>query len=255
MPLPDRLMALRDRQATVYRLDTLESQSTAMVRVREQARLAARERNPVTIVAEAGTGKYWLARAIHYAGPTCDRSFACLDCRELPPVQLAEMLFEPRSRRMAFGTIYLRKAAEMPRELQDVLARMLLASDHGPDEPRVIVEHCNDPAEALRAGRLLQELHYALTTLTISLPPLRERLDDLDRLIDLFLKRAQLLIEHKVRGVSAEAATALRTHTWPGNLRELYDVVRAACSRATGEQIEIARGPGSWVLATRSAAP
>jgi transcriptional regulator with PAS, ATPase and Fis domain len=86
MPLPDRLMALRDRQAAAFRLDALDSQLTAMERVREQARLAARVRTPVTIVGEAGTGKHWLARAIHQAGPTRDRSFASLHCRELSPV-------------------------------------------------------------------------------------------------------------------------------------------------------------------------
>jgi DNA-binding NtrC family response regulator len=115
------------------------------------------------------------------------------------------MLFEPRGRRLSFGTIYLREPAEMQRELQDVLARMLLASDSGPDEPRIIAGHSRDPAEAVCAGRLLEELHHALTTITISLPPLRERLADLDALIGLLLKRAQPLIEHKVTGVSAEA--------------------------------------------------
>jgi two-component system response regulator AtoC len=239
MPLPDRLMALRDRQAAAFRLDALDSQLTAMVRVREQVCLAARERTPVSIVGEPGTGKHWLARAIHQAGPTRDRSFACLHCRELSPVQLGEMLFEPRGRRLSFGTIYLREPAEMQRELQDVLARMLMASDHGPDEPRIIVGHSRDPGEAVRAGRLLDDLHHALTTLTISLPPLRERLADLDGLIGRFSERARILIERKVTGVSVEAMTALRTHAWPGNLRELYDVVRAACFHATGELIEI----------------
>jgi transcriptional regulator with PAS, ATPase and Fis domain len=241
--LPERLMALRDCQAEAYRLDALSSELPAMRRVVEQARLAGQGRMPATLVGEVGTGKHWLARAIHQSGPGRERSFASVDCRTLPTLLLEELLLEPRGRRMPLGTVYLREPADLPRELQDRLAQLLRKGDEAPDGPRFIVGHCAEPADAVRAGRFVDELHCAASTLTIQLPPLRERLADLDALVGSFVARARLLIDHKVAKVSTEATVALRTHSWPGNLRELFEVLRGACARAKGERIELADLP------------
>jgi transcriptional regulator with PAS, ATPase and Fis domain len=241
--LPERLMALRDRQAAAYRLDALSSAPPALRRVAEQARLASQGRMPVTLVGEAGTGKHWLARAIHQGGAARERSFAVLDCRTLPALLLDDLLLEPRGGRMAFGTVYLPEPAELPRELQERLAHVLIQGDEASDRPRIIVGHCTDPAEIVRAGRLIEELHCAASTLTIPLPPLRERLADLDALVTSFLIRVRLLVDHKVGGVSPEAAVALRSHGWPGNLAELFEVLRGACARAKSERIELADLP------------
>jgi transcriptional regulator with PAS, ATPase and Fis domain len=240
--LPDRLLALRDRQAEAYRLDALPGELPAMRRLIEQARLASQGRMPVTLVGEPGTGKHWLARAIHHAGPTRDRSFAGLDAR-LPPAVLAGLLFESAGRRLALGTVYLREPAELPRDLQDRLAQQLRGADEAGAGPRLIVGHRADPSEAVRAGRLQPELHCAASTLTIHLPPLRERLADLDGLIELFLGRARRAAEHHVAGPNPEAVQILRGHAWPGNLRELYETLRGACARAAGERLEPADLP------------
>lgn len=240
--LPDRLMALRDRQANCFRLDSMSSALPAVERVGEQARLASQGHMPVTLIGEAGTGKHWLARAIHQAGASRDRCFACVDCRALPPILVDGLLLDPRGRRMALGTVYLREPGELPRDLQDRLAQVLRSGDEA-DAPRWIVGHRADPAESVRAGRLVHELHCAASTLIVHLPPLRDRLADLDAFIDCFLARTRLLIEHKIALVSPEAALALRAHGWPGNLRELYDVLRAASARAKGERIELADLP------------
>jgi DNA-binding NtrC family response regulator len=156
---------------------------------------------------------------------------------------LAELLLEPRGRRLELGTVYVREPAEMPRELQDRLARMPHAPDDAGRMPRLIVGHRTDPAESVRAGRLAEELHCTASILTIAVPPLRERLADFDAFIAVFLERARVLTEHTVAGVSPDAALALRGHTWPGNLRELYDVLRSACRRARRERIERADLP------------
>src|SRR5262249_55836092 len=140
-PLPERLVALRDRQADMYRLDAMARDVPAMRRVLEQARLASQTRMPVTLVGEAGTGKPWLARAIHQAGPGRERCFARLDSSGVPPALLAELLLEPRNRRLALGTIYLRVPAELPRELQDRLAQLLGTADETGELPRFIVGH------------------------------------------------------------------------------------------------------------------
>jgi arginine utilization regulatory protein len=245
-PLPDRLLALRDRYAEAFRLDDLASDLPAMRRAVAQARLAATLRLPVTLVGQSGTGKHWLARAIHHASPWRDRGFACIDAHALPAALVADLLLEPRGERLALGTVYVRGPAHLPRELQERLAHRLHSSDDSTDGPRLILGHRDDPAEAVRAGRLHDELHCTASALTIHLPPLRERLADLDGLVRIFLGRARTWHESPTSlptTVSAEAALALRAYTWPGNLRELHDVLRGAAVRAKGERVELADLP------------
>jgi DNA-binding NtrC family response regulator len=243
--LPERLVALRDRHAEAFRLDDLPSDLPAMQRVMAQARLASTLRSPVALVGEAGTGKHWLARAMHQAGPQRDRCFARIDTRALPVPLLAELLLQPRGQRLALGTVYIREPADLPRELQaELVVRIHGASES--DGPRLIVGHGGDPAEAVRTGQLLEEFHCATSTSTVQLPPLRERLADLDGLIRSFLARARIVAEPPAMApttASAEATLALRGYGWPGNLRELYEVLRGAARRAKGERIELADLP------------
>lgn len=239
--LPEKLMQLRDRQAAHYSLDRLVSETPALRRVREQARLAAQTRLPLTLVGAAGTGKHWLARAIHLAGPGRQAYFARLDCGRLPASALADVLFAPGPRRLALGTLYLHEPSDLPRELQERLVQLLQAETA--DGPRWMAGYRDDPLAAVQAGTLLEELYCLLSPLTVELPPLRERLADLDGWIDAFLNRARAVQEHDVRSVSTEALTVLRSHAWPGNLRELYDVLLAAVGRAKGERLEAADLP------------
>jgi DNA-binding NtrC family response regulator len=241
--LPERLSVLRDHHAETFRLDSLASEVPAMRRVIEQARLASQSRLALSIVGGPGTGKHWLARAIHQASPVRDRCFARLDARALPPTLLAEFLLGSHGRRLALGTVYVSEPAELPRDLQDRLAQWLRAGDASTDQPRIIVGHRAEPLESMRAGRLLEELHFASSTLAIHLPPLAERRADLDGLIRLLCARAALLAGHPPREVSPEAAQALHAYAWPGNLRELADVLRDAGMRARGERIELADLP------------
>ena len=140
MMLPDKLMALRDRAAARCRLDDLAQSTPALERLRAQAVLAAQTRLPITLFGEPGTGKEWLARAIHGHGDQRHRYFAKLDAERLPADLLADVLFGARSRQVGFGTIYLREAAALPREWQTRLADMLKLGEHA-DFPRLIVGH------------------------------------------------------------------------------------------------------------------
>ena len=101
----------------------------------------------------------------------------------------------------------------------------------------------SDPRMDIQAGQLLEELYCAASPITIALPPLRERLAELPHFIDLFLARARELAPHAVQGVAGEAMAALRAYAWPGNLRELSDVLRSACRRAKSPRIELADLP------------
>ena len=244
-PLPDRLFALRDRHAEAFRLDELSTELPAMRRVVQQARLAATLRLPVALIGESGTGKQWLARAIHQADPARDRCFARIDAQALPAALIADLLLGPRSQRLVLGTVYVRQAEELPRELQERLVVHLHAADET-GGARLILGYRGDPAAAVQAGKLLADLHCAASTLTIHLPPLRERLADLDGLVRTFLGRARMWQDEGATlpaGFSPEATVALRSYPWPGNLRELYEVVRGAAGRAKGERIELADLP------------
>ena len=236
--LPDRFMALRDRATSRCRLDDVESDAPALKRLHEQARLAARTLVPITLIGEAGVGKEWLARAIHASGADRHRYFACLDAERLPPALVGEMLFGPRSQLVGFGTVYLREPAFLPREWQSRLAETVQAGENS-DFPRIIIGMRNDPRAEIQSGRLLDEFYCAVSAVTMVLPPLRDRMDELARFIEVFLARLRELEPHAVRGVGPEAIVVLRSYTWPRNLGELLEVVRGAVRHTKAERIEI----------------
>ncbi|HZZ78445.1 MAG TPA: sigma 54-interacting transcriptional regulator [Gemmataceae bacterium] len=239
LPLPEKLIALRDRQSARYRLGDIGTGSPALARVHEQAILAAQTRLPITILGEAGAGKEHLARAIHWHSDARQQPFACLDAERLPGELLGEMLFD---RQFALGTAYVREPAALPREWQSRLAQTLVLREN-PEFPRIILGMRGEPAPDIQNGRLLGELYYAASSLTIQMPPLRDRLGDLSRFISIFLERARELTPHGVQSVTGEALSLLRAHAWPGNLGELQEVMRSACRRAKGERIELADLP------------
>jgi DNA-binding NtrC family response regulator len=240
--LPEKLMAMRDRQARRYRLDDLGTDSPALLRLHEQALLAARTPTPLTIFGEPGAGKEWLARAIHAQSDRRERYFACLDAEKLPANLLGDTLFGPRSRQMGFGTIYLREAASLPREWQSRLAETIRLREN-PEFPRLMVGLRTDPHAEIAAGRLLEEFYCAVSPVTITVPPLRERLPEMSRLIETCLQRMDDLRPGVVRRLSPEALNALRSHAWPGNLRELQAVLCDACRHSKGEVLELAGLP------------
>jgi DNA-binding NtrC family response regulator len=155
---------------------------------------------------------------------------------------LGDVLFGSRSAQVGFGTIYLREPAALPREWQTRMADMLKLDEQA-DFPRLIIGMSGDPRAEIQAGRLLEEFYCAVSPVTIALPPLRERMSELPRFIEGFLARAGEMEPHVVQGVGTEALAALRAYTWPGNLRELYDVLHTACRRAKTERIELSDLP------------
>jgi PAS domain S-box-containing protein len=240
--LPDKLMALRDRQIARYALDAIDTDTPALTLLHEQARLAAQTRVPTTLVGEAGAGKAWLARAIHALSERRQRYFVCLDAGKIPGDLLGDILFGSRSRQIAFGTVYLRNPAALPQVWQGRLAESLHRHDDA-DFPRVIVGFRGNPQAEVQAGRVLDDFRCAVSPITIAIPPLRERLGQLPRLIDVFLQRANVLQPHSVLAVSNEAIKVLRSYSWPENLRELQTVLHEVCRRVKGERIELSDLP------------
>jgi arginine utilization regulatory protein len=130
----------------------------------------------------------------------------------------------------------------LPGEWQSRFAETIRHNEN-PDFPRLIVGFPGDPHSDVQAQRLLAELYYAVSSVTIAIPPLRERLAELPRFMELFLERARLLQPHSIKGAGSEAMNVLRAYAWPENLRELQAVLQDACRRAKGERIELADLP------------
>jgi DNA-binding NtrC family response regulator len=238
----EKIVAMRERLVGRYRIDNLESPLPAMRRVADQARLASSIRSCVYLVGEAGTGKAWLARAIHQNGPDRERAFARVDCARLPAGAVAEILFGGTAllQRPGIGTIYLNSPSRLPQDVQSRLHDWLERGSTGQQDgrARIITGSSRPPLAEVHAGRLLEKLYGALATLVIELPPLRDRLADLPNLVDRMLDRLNELSDRRISSLTAAAWETFREYRWPGNLRELYSVLSACHETATGERID-----------------
>jgi hypothetical protein len=241
-PLPEKISNLRDRFRKGFGLEMLSSQAPATQRLTEQVRLAGQTAVSVLLVGEPGTGKHWLARCIHQYSRRSQETFAMMDAARLPAQAIAGLLFAQGGfgRPLRPGTLYLREPAALPPEMQARLADLIASwapegDGHG---PRVIAGMQQDPDLDLKAGRLLPQLHALLGTLMIRVPPLRERLADLDGLMERLLPRAAAAANRAAPALTGEARDLLCSHLWPGNCAELFEALCGACMRARGERIE-----------------
>ncbi len=156
-PLPERLVALRERLRVWHGLDRLDSTVPAVQRLTEQARLAGQINSPALLVGEPGTGKHWLARSIHQLSARRELPFAALACDALPPSALSAVIFgDVLGRRPNLGTIYLHEIAALPGDLQERLCQRLTTETAA--GPRWLAGTSGDPMAAVNAGQLMDEL-------------------------------------------------------------------------------------------------
>jgi DNA-binding NtrC family response regulator len=215
-----------------------------MERLARQVRLALQVPEPVLLVGERGAGKQTVARVIHHQGRDAESAFAGLDCERLPADALAALLAGAPPALAGVGTVYLRQVCGLPRELQALLCQRLAS---GGDRPRVIAGLTAPAEELVHEGRLLRELAGLLSPLTLDVPPLRQRLDDLPHLIERMLPRLQ----GGPVALSPAAHEVLRGHAWPGNLAELFAVLADSRPRATQARIDAGDLPASLRLGDR----
>lgn len=235
--------------------------SDAMEKVFELVDSVASVDTNVLIVGESGTGKELVANAIHYTSPRADGPFIKINCAALPKDLIESELFgyakgaftgatsdkaglfEEAHR----GSLLLDEIAEMPTDLQGKLLRVLeerkfrrLGTAREIDvDFRLLTSTNRDPETAIRDLRLRDDLYYRINTVTIRIPPLRERPEDISDLAGQFLARSAEKHGKAVTGIASGAYQALLGYAWPGNVRELENAIERAVLVARGSQITL----------------
>jgi len=241
---------LRDDLEGSYESRDIISDCKQMDEILEIVRRVSTTDVTVLIQGESGTGKELIARAIHYNSPRKDKSFIPINCGAIPENLLESELFGHEKgaftdahtqRKGKFelaqnGTVFLDEIAELPFALQVKILRFLQereiervgGREFIPLDVRVIAATNKNIPEEVKKGAFRDDLYYRLNVISISLPPLRERGDDMIILANIFLKRFSRDIKSDVVGFSDEALSGLRNYNWPGNIRELENKVKRA---------------------------
>lgn len=242
------LSALRWSLRQRYGLKTVIAQSPLMRRVLEQVGLARTSQVPVHFVGPRGVGKEHLARAIHQEAESPVGSFVPLDCRQSPfsLLQTLKRLLHPEADDVPAGalrprTLFLIDVEQLPRDAQErLLAEYQTNAANATRRmplPRLISSSSELLADAVEDERLLPELFFLLTTLTIEVPTLRDRGDDLILLAQAFLESSNRGADRQIGGFADSVWPQLREYAWPGNLDELSLVVQETRERCTAPVI------------------
>lgn len=247
--------ALR-REVVEFRTEReIIGESVAMRKVLETIAMAARTRATVLLEGEQGTGKELLARSLHDQSDRRDAPFIKVNCSALPPDILGTALFghergafpgavravEGAFERAHRGTLLLDEISELGLDLQAKLLRALEeqeAARVGGDVPvrsdvRVVATTSRDLAAEAEGGRFRLDLFYRLSVVSVRVPPLRERVEDIAVLAARFVQRAALENGKEVESLARDAVGVLEGHLWPGNVRELQHTIDRAVVMAT----------------------
>ena len=234
--------------------------SPRMQKIYHAVEKLARTRDPVLIRGESGTGKELVARALHAQSPWSDRPFVPIDCGALTATLMESEMFghvrgaftgatESRQGLLAAageGTVFLDEIGELPIELQPKLLRVLQereirplgSTQRIPMKARIIAATNQDLAAAITRGIFRKELYFRLNVVTIKLPPLAERREDIPGLVRFFLAKHRTS-QSAITEVSDEAMARLMSYDWPGNIRELENCIQRVLALGSGSQARV----------------
>lgn len=241
-----------------YQFDDIIGENKTFKEVVNLGKKAARTDASVFIYGETGTGKELFAQSIHFAGARRDNPFLAQNCAALPESLLEGILFGTEKggftgavdrpglfEQASGGTLLLDEISAMPYELQSKLLRVLQedyirrvgGSRDIPVDVRIIATVNEPPQELIEKGLLRKDLYYRLNVVNITIPPLRERLDDLPLLCDAFLEKHNKKYGKEVWMLSEGALKILKNYTYPGNVRELENIIMSAVSLTDREHV------------------
>ena len=247
---------LRDEVAGRFGLSAIVGSSPQIEKVRDMVRLAAASETTVMVLGETGTGKELVARAIHFLGQRAAKPFVAVNCGAIPENLVESELFGHRKGSFTgatsdrdgrfvqadTGTILLDEVTEMKRDLQVKLLRAIEAHEVQPVgstdtlkvDVRIISATNRDPMVCVRDGGFREDLYYRLNVFTLPIPPLREHRQDLSDLVAAYLVQRGYAPE----AVSKEALALLAEHDFPGNIRELQNVIESGLILSGGRPVQ-----------------
>ena len=241
---------LQEEIKSVHNFGEIVGASGRLLKVLEAVQRVAPTDASVLVCGETGTGKELIARAIHSASRRADKPFIKLNCAALPAGLVESELFGHErgafsgavQRRVGrfelahHGTIFLDEISEMPLEVQAKLLRVLQerefervgSSQAIKVDVRIVAASNRDLAKAVRAGEFREDLYYRLNVFPLTLPPLRERSEDIPLLIQFFVQKYAPRVGRRIESIDAQTVQRLVAYPWPGNIRELENLIERA---------------------------
>ncbi|KQU27037.1 hypothetical protein ASG65_00205 [Bacillus sp. Leaf13] len=250
----------RERNKASYTFDHIMGKSPALMEVKVQARIAAKSDSNVLILGESGTGKELFAHSIHNESRRAMGVFVKVNCAAIPAELLESELFgyeegsftgaKKGGKAGKFeaadgGTIFLDEIGELPLHMQVKLLRVLQEKEiervgstgSVQIDVRVIAATNRNLEEMVSKGEFRLDLYYRLKVMQIHVPSLRKRLEDVEILVNYFVEKYQNLMKKRVQGMSDQALRQLRLYKWPGNIRELENIIERALNIVEEEEM------------------
>jgi len=253
------------RRASLDQVDMVVGDSPRMKKIMAEASRAAAASVSVLITGETGTGKEVLARTIHSTGSRSDKPYIPINCAALPATMIESELFgheagaftgaqkrKPGLIEIADGGIlFLDEISSTQPDMQAKLLRVLddqkFRRVGGVKEITVDIQILaasnRDLPTLIKAGTFREDLYYRLKVVDLHLPPLRDRIEDLPALTGSFIRQINLRTGNVISGITPRAIDALKSHNWPGNIRELRHVIERAMLFCDDEEIDLAQLP------------
>ncbi len=251
---------LREKIKSKQGFGSIVGSSPEMEKLYRIVAKAAHSTHPVLILGESGTGKELVARSIHFSGPFRDKPFIPVDCGSLVPTLIESELFgyvkgaftgaqHAKDGLLAIaegGTVFLDEVGELPIDLQAKLLRAIQEKEirpvgstrHIPINVRILAATNRDLEEGVAQGTFRRDLYFRLNVLSLRIPSLRERRQDIPILAAHFLERLSRTADQE-RTLSDDALKAMLAYDWPGNVRELENCLERACAFTTGPMIHL----------------
>jgi len=259
------LERLREMVETTHDFNNIISRNERMQQAFKLVRQVAETDVTVLVLGETGTGKELIARAIHFNSARRDKPFITINCSAIPETLLESELFghekgaftgANKQRIGKFeeaggGTIFLDEIADLPLHVQTKLLRFLQEKQVervGGNtsiivDARVVAATNRNLTDMVAKGTIREDLYYRLNVFPITLPPLRERIDDIPLLADHFLAKHQSLARQQIAGFSPSAIHQMMNYEWKGNVREMENLIRRAIIKADGSTISVLELP------------